>query len=142
MKKILFLIPLLLAGCTTTPTGQQVPDVATMQVVARSATYVGTRLWLEANPQDRVKFEAARLGLRALIAAGSFDAQQLTAVLSQLPVKELRGDLGTVVIDTAVVLWDQYGRQLASLDKQQVFNTYVLPVAQSILAGLDLAMGP
>jgi hypothetical protein len=77
-----------------------------------------------------------------LIAAGNFSAADLTAALQALPVKELQGGEGTLIVGEAVILWDQYGRQLASLDKAQVFQTYILPVAKAIYEGLDMALGP
>lgn len=160
MKNILILLSLsltltLAAGCKTmTRPGSTntvtVPDVELMKSTAQSAAFIGTTIYLNglgtdnipAHPEARAAFETARLSLRTLIAAGSFSPSDLTAVLKSLPVQELKGDAGTLVIGEAVILWDQYGRQLADLDKAQVFNTYVLPVAKAILNGLDLAMGP
>ena len=85
MKNIL-LIPIVAAllclpACTTTPTGQRVPDVLQMQTVAKSAAFLGTTIYLNGlppgipgHPQDRPQFELARTSLRTLIAAGSFSA--------------------------------------------------------------------
>lgn len=147
------------SGCktvTTTDPGTgatntvSVPDVKQMQIVAQSAAYLGTTIWLDglgdgtrvpAHPQDRAKFELARQALKILIAGGTFSAADLKEALLMLPVKELQGAGGNLVIGEAVVLWDVYGRQLANLDKAQVFSTYLLPVAQSILAGLNMALG-
>ena len=146
MRKLIGIIGLaaLLAGitgCSTTPTGQKVPDVKAMSAVAQSAAAIGSMVWLEHNPGDRATFEQVRTGLRILIASGTFQASDLTTLLRQLPIKELKGDSGTLIVGTAVTLWDVYGRQLTDLDKAQVFATYVLPVAQAILAGLDQGMG-
>lgn len=128
-----------LPACVTHP---NVPDVALMQAVAKNAAYVGTRLYLQNQPQKRPGFELARMSLRALIAAGQFSTDDLTKALQSLPIKELQGDTGSVIVGAAITLWDAYGRQLASLDKEKVFKSHVLPVAQSILAGFDLALGP
>lgn len=138
-------------GCTTTSTGQKVPDVALMQSVAKSATFLGTSIYLNglgdktrfpAHPESREKFETARTSLRILIASGTFTAADLTAALQALPVKELQGAEGTMLVGEVVILWDAYGRQLASLDKAKVFDTYILPVAKAVLEGLDMALGP
>jgi hypothetical protein len=128
------------AGCTTTPTGQRVPDVGAMTFTAQSASYVGARMWLREHPEDRSAFERSRDGLKILIAAGTFSAQDLTVALQKLPIRELRSDEGAVIVDVAVVLWDNYGRQLADLDKARVFDTYILPVAKAIYKGLDQAL--
>jgi hypothetical protein len=145
----------LVSGCTTVSnpdnSTSRVPDVAQMQAVAQSAAFLGTEIWLNglgdrtrvpAHPDDRTKFVMARDSLRALIAAGTFSSADLKAVLQQLPIKELQGSEGVLIVGEVVILWDRYGRQLASLDKAQVFETYILPVAQSILDGLNLALGP
>lgn len=144
-------------GCTTvqttnpdgTTSTSKVPNVAAMSSIAQSAVYIGTTVYLNgipptvaAHPQDRAAFETARTSLRALIAAGTFSASDLTASLQALPIKQLQGSSGTLIVGEAVILWDQYGQELVSLDKAQVFDTYILPVAKSILAGLDQALGP
>jgi hypothetical protein len=43
-------------------------------------------------------------------------------------------------VGEAVTLWDDYGRLLAKLDKHQVFESFVLPVAKAISRGLDMAL--
>jgi hypothetical protein len=128
-----------------------VPDAAMVQVVAttaKSAAYLGTKIYLEglpprlpAHPEAREQFELARTSLRGLIALGSFSAGDLTTALQTLPIQELKGENGTLLVGEAIVLWDTYGRQLASLDKAQVFEGYIKPVSQAILDGLDMALG-
>lgn len=138
------------AGAVVTNTvTQRVPDVAQMQTIAKSAAYLGTQVWLNglppslaAHPNDRAKFVIARNALQTLIAAGNFNATALTAALQNLPITQLQGANGTLIVGEAVILWDQYGQQLASLDKAQVYSTYVQPIAQSILDGLNMALGP
>ena len=144
-------VVLLLTGCATTGTNDTAllttvaktgtNDTALLTTVAKTASYVGTRVWLDSHPQDQAIFMEVERGLRVLIAAGEFDAAELTAVLKQLPVTELRGDTGAVIVDTAVVLWDSYGRKLADLDKQQAFTTYVLPVAKAVHEGMQMGLG-
>lgn len=128
---------------------KSVPDVAQMCTVAKSASYLGLEVWirgipptLPAHPQDLQKCITVRNSLKALIAAGTFSAGDLTSALQSLPINELKGDQGSLIVGEAVILWDQYGQQLASLDKAQVFDTYLLPVAQAILDGLNMALGP
>lgn len=135
------------ADGTTNIVTKSVPDVAQMQAVAKSAAYLGTTIWLQgippnvpAHPADLQKFVLARNSLKTLIAAGTFSAADLTSALQALPVKQFQGTNGSLIVGEAVILWDQYGQQLASLDKAQVFSTYILPVAQSILDGLNMAL--
>ena len=133
---------LLLPGCVTGPDGKKVPDVALMSSIAQDASYFGTTFYLQAKPEARPMFVLARDSLAGLIAAGQFSPADLTACLQKLPVRSLQGERGMIIVSAAVTLWDAYGRQLATLDQDKVFDTYVLPVAQSILAGLDLALAP
>jgi len=147
-------------GCktvvSTDPTGKtvtnRVPDQVAITIAAgaaKSAAYLGTKIYLEGlpprlagHPQDRDKFETARSSVKSLIAAGSFSSADLTAALQGLPIKELQGSEGTLIVGQAVILWDTYGRLLANLDKAQAFQAFVLPFAQAIADGLDLALGP
>jgi hypothetical protein len=129
----------------------KVPDQLAIQTaagVARSAAYLGTKIYLEGlppklagHPNDRQAFEMARTSVKALIAAGTFTSADLSAALQSLPIKELQGESGTLIVGEAVVLWDTYGRLLANLDKAQAFQAFVLPFAQAIADGLDLALG-
>jgi hypothetical protein len=141
------------AGPTGAPVTNTVtvPDVATMTKIAKSATYLGTSVYLNglgdktrvpAHPDARPQFELARTSVKALIAAGTFSAADLTAALQSLPVKELQGGDGTLIVGEAVILWDDYGQELAKLDQTKVFATYILPVATAIAEGLDMALGP
>ncbi len=164
IKLSLILIPILSlslfnTGCmhlasTTNPStgvvtpGASVPNVPLMCSTAKSAAYLGTLIYLnglppnlKGHPQDRAAFVTARNSLAALIAAGTFSSADLVTALQGLPVQELKGDGGTLIVGEAVILWDQYGQQLASLDKAQVFTTYILPVAKAIRDGLDMALG-
>ncbi len=133
------------AGVTVT---NSAPDVDAMASIAKSAAYLGTSVYLNGlpprlagHPQDRPAFVTARSSLKALIAAGTFSMADLTAALQALPVKEMQGSEGTLIVGEEVILWDQYGRQLARLDKAQVFAAYILPVAKAIYEGLDMALG-
>lgn len=126
----------------------RVPDVVLMAGIAKSAAYLGTEIYLQGipprvpgHPEARGAFETARNSLQTLIAAGTFSASDLTAALQSLPVKELQGAQGTLIVGEAVILWDEYGQQLANLDKAKVFPTYILPVAQALLDGLNMALG-
>lgn len=144
----------LTTGCVSTPrvsvsaNGTAVtntvsmPDPGALKFVAQEAAQVGTTLWLTGHPADRDKFELARTSLKGLIAAGSGSPADLQAALSLLPVDKLAGQNGSVLVSGAVVLIDAAGNKLTSLDKNQVWSGYVLPVALGLSAGLDAALGP
>jgi hypothetical protein len=131
-----------LTGCTTTSTGQKVPDAALMKATAQEAALIGTTLYLKDHPEQRPTFVTVRASVKALLDAGNFDAAALTASLQALPIKELQGNDGILIVGAAVTLWDAYGKQLAALDKNQVGVLYVLPVIQGVYDGLNAALGP
>ena len=140
---ILALLALFVQACATDPaTGKRVPDVDRMQSIAKDATAIGTRDYLTLKPEDRGKFIMARNALSALIAAGEFNAADLETALAQLPIKQMQGGKGAILIDSAIILWDAYGQEVTRLDKAQVFETYILPVAKSILDGLNIGLAP
>lgn len=139
---ILFAIVLLIpTGCTTTADGRRVPDVVLISAIAQSAASTGTILYLKSHPLDRPKFELARLSLRGLIAAGNGSPADLQAALSSLPISQLSGENGSVIVANAVVILDAAQKKIAELDRAQVWSGFVLPVAQGLLAGLDQALG-
>lgn len=128
------------AGCTTTPTGQSVPDPIVLRTVSQEAAALGGQFWLVSHPENRNEFELARASLAALIATGNGTPADLQKALAGLPIKQLEGSQGAVLISGAVVLLDAAGRQLIKLDSAQVWSAYVEPVAQGLLAGLDMAL--
>lgn len=145
MKYILTTIlalTLSLVGCTTTSTGQKVVDPAVLELIAQSASSTGAIFWLADHPEDRDKFELARKSLKTLIATGNGNAADLQAALAALPIKQLQGDKGVIIVSSAVTVLTLAGKELAKLDKGQVYSLYVLPVAQGLLDGLDQALGP
>lgn len=128
-------------GCTTTQTGKSVPDAVVLQAVAQEAASVGATFWMQAHPENRAEFELARTSLRSLVAAGNGSVADLQQALSDLPIKQLSGSSGQVIVSGAVVLIDAAGKELAKLDSAGVWSFYVQPVAQGLLAGLDQALG-
>jgi hypothetical protein len=131
-------------GCITTQTGQKIPDPVVLQTVAQEAASVGTTFWLQSHPDagTREQFELARTSLRALVSAGGGDIAALQNALSDLPIKQLSGTNGQVIVSGAVVLIDAAGKELLKLDSKGIYPNYVQPVAQGLLAGLDVALGP
>ena len=145
MKKTFALLSILallaMPACTTTPTGQSTVDPVVLQAISHEAAAVGATLDLAARPQDRGPMQLAQTSLKALIAAGSGNPADLQAALSSLPIAQLKGTQGAVIVAGAVTIIDAAGKQLATMDKAQVYNSYVLPVAKGVLAGLDQALG-
>jgi len=136
----------LTTGCKTTSnadgTTTKTVDPIVLQVIAQDASAVGTSVFLQTNPQYRPAFELARTSIKALLAAGNGSPADLQAALAGLPLAQLKGTQGALIVSSAVTLIDLAGRQLQAADKKQVWATYVQPVAQGIADGLDQALGP
>lgn len=127
-------------GADGTAVTNSVPDPTILRITAQEAAALGGQFWLAEHPENRPEFELARTSLAALIATGNGTPADLQAALAQLPIKQLEGSSGAVIISGAVVLLDAAGRQLVKLDSKQVWSAYVEPVAQGLLAGLDQAL--
>lgn len=138
---ILSIALILSPGCQTTPTGQTIPDPLVLQLTAQEAAAIGTQLWLGTHPNDRAQFETARASLRVLLGAGKGSAADLQVALSSLPIKQLSGTNGSVIVTTAAILISKGGQQLAKLDTAGVWSYYVEPVAQGLADGLDQTLG-
>lgn len=131
---------LVMGGCVTSPTGNRTVDPIVLTAVSQEAAAVGASLWLSSHPQDRAQFEFARTSLAALVALGNGSPADLQAALSGLPIVQLKGTQGSVIVSGAVVLLDTAGRELAKVDSSKIYDDFVKPVAQGLLAGLDQAL--
>lgn len=131
---------LVMAGCVTSPTGNRTVDPIVLTAVSQEAAAVGASLWLSSHPQDRAQFELARTSLAALVALGNGSPADLQVALSGLPIAQLKGTQGSVIVSGAVVLLDTAGRELAKVDSSKIYDDFVKPVAQGLIAGLDQAL--
>jgi len=145
IRKALLLLSLVatisFTGCTTTSTGQKVVDPAVLQGIAQSAASTASYIYLQSNPQDRDKFVLAQKSLQALIASGSGDVAGLQNALTTLPIKQLQGTQGAIIVANAVTVINIASKELTKLDKNQVASLYVLPIAQGLLDGLNQTLG-
>ncbi len=141
MNKALIPIALLfLSGCVSTPNGK-VLDPQLMAAIAQEATRVGSATVLAVHPEYRPQFEQAKEAVTALLAVGTADIGQLTAILGRLPIAEgPQGQIGIIIGQGFITLWGLYGEQVLALDKSASFTKFVQPVAQGILAGFDRAL--
>ena len=138
---ILSLSLLFLPACTTTPGGGTTLDAKTVASIAQEATRFGSATVLGIHPEYRPQFEIARDSLKALLAIGSADIAQLTAILKSLPIAEgPQGEIGIIIGQGFISIWGLYGEYVMTLDKKAAYAEWVKPVAMGILAGLDSAL--
>ena len=143
MKKLLSrtLIPLLivalslpsLTGCAMLKKNVT-PE--TLQLTLQTVAQTGASVRLANHPEDAPRFALAVGALNLLLADGQFSAADLQAALATLPVNELKGDTGTLIIDAAVVVY-----QLATGGKSPIESApYVVAAATGIRDGLKAAL--
>jgi hypothetical protein len=129
---ILLLACLSLVGCSTVPPNQ----TAQLAGIAEVAAFTGTAYYLADHPEKAPLFEAAKQALDGLINDGNSDPAAFSKALSALPIKELKGDKGVIVVGAAVILWDTYASQVTTLDQKQK----VMPVVIAVRNGLARAL--
>jgi hypothetical protein len=130
---ILLLACLSLVGCSTVPSDK----TAQLAGLAEVAAFSGTAYYLADHPDKAPIFEAAKQALDGLIADGNSDPIAFQKALANLPVKELKGDKGVIVVGAAIILWDTYAGQITKLDQAKK----VLPVIVAVRDGLARALG-
>lgn len=98
------LLVMFMVGCKTAPTDTQ--KIAFAAALAKSAVVMGVGYDLQANPEHRVAYEVAEQSLNMLLKNGNYDAAKLAAALQSLPVKELKGTQGALIISGAVSVFE------------------------------------
>lgn len=126
-------LALFLPACSTIPAGQQAADMAT---IAQLAAYTGARYDLIDHPDHKPFYVASVAALDLLIKDANYDPVAFANALKALPIKQLSGQKGDLVVGVAVILWDSYAARVISLNKA----TYVKAVVQATRDGLTLAL--
>lgn len=131
----LCLLPLFYCGTGCQMLQEKFSDPATIDFVAKrakNAAQIGVALDLKARPEHRLAFEAAVVALDGLLNRGDFTGNDLSAVLSVLPLDggELQGDEGVLLIGQVapIIILD-----IATLFG---FNIDSLPALKAIAGGI------
>jgi hypothetical protein len=120
-----------LPGCSTTDAN----TVARVAMVAELASYDGATLWLEEHPNDRSRFVAAEVALGYLENDPDVTPEKLRAALKDLPIKELRGRRGSMLMDNAIIIYDGLLAQRTQVDKLNL-----RPISSAIRSGIRRAL--
>ncbi len=130
----------LLTGCASIGSNPaaDAQRIQRLSTVAELAAFTGTQYWLGGHPQDRPYFALSLAALDSLLKDRNYDPQALTAALSSLPVKQLQGDKGALIVSAATILYDGYASEVVNLDKA----IYIAPVIAAIRNGLFRALNP
>jgi hypothetical protein len=97
---------------------------------------------LQYNPAYRLELELTRKSLRVAVDAGSTNLTDLQDALSHLPVSQLQGTNGAVLVSGGVTILDNTQRLIAKVDTKNLNGNLVLPLMRGLLAGLNQALGP
>lgn len=132
VKTPMLLIPLiftLFVGCTTTGLN-----------VSRSfgiAASIGTQYRLTKHPEDRPKFELAKVALDALIADGTYDPVKFNQVVKSLPKVQANITEG----DIALAIWNEVVVGGVMIGPEN-FRTVVISIRDGIARGLSIQDRP
>ncbi len=132
MRKILVLLPIvsIIAGCKTGPTPQGMGNLA------QFASYTGARVDMAKSTNHCAIYSSVTRTLDSMDASGNFDPVAFTAALQTLPIKELKDPRASILIGSAVILWDSYSSHIVSSNQLQT----VRPVLEGVNAGLKKAV--
>lgn len=90
-------------GCANPPTAKQ---LANIKAISRGAGELGTLYALRGDSSLRPAFEAVEQELGRLMEASDYDYGKFVAALQKLPISELRGEFGAVLISNGVLIFD------------------------------------
>jgi hypothetical protein len=127
---LLAAISLLLVGCKTGPTPQQMATAATF------AAYTGASIDLLSHTNHCVNYKAVTLKLDQLDAAGDYDPAHFVGALQGLPIKQLSDPRATLIIGETFLLWDIFSGQIVGTNQTQ----FVQPVLRGTDTGLKAAL--
>lgn len=92
-----------LFGCKTVNTPELVQFVAAR---AGDAARIATIVDLQAHPEHRIAFQAAKVAMDGLLRGTNYSSADFKAVLAKLPVKEFQGAQGAMVLEGALLVYD------------------------------------
>jgi len=132
MKNILALCALLLfTGCASTG-----PTTQNLSALVEVAAYTGSLVHIQDNPGDRPAFVVAYAAVEKLINSKNYSPTALAEALSGLHVREFKGSRGTLIVTSAVLLWDTYAPNIETIDSERK----VLPVLEALQRGIGKAL--
>lgn len=120
---------LLFVGCSTNLNVDSV--AARLEIVAEEAT----RYVLIENPEDRVKFEKALVGLKELEASGKVSVDSIVASLQAAGIDDLSSTRGRLIIATGSVLFYDY----TSASSQDI-DRNLLPIVKALRSGIERSL--
>ena len=125
-----------LVGCTTTSTTNSGVDINRVARILGVTAETASFIHLRSHPEDRPRFEAARSALSGLDAVGDYSPIRFAEALQALPLRELKGPDGVLIVTGAMVLWEEANAQFGSVSTPE----WVKPILQRVQGGIDNAL--
>lgn len=122
-------------GCTTTPEGKTVPDIARIALVTREAATIGTTEALIRRPEVKEKFVLVVAQLAVLEAQEDITVESLLAIVSQLPVNELKSDNARLAISSARLIVASAGWSDVTIVRAEQLRPVVTALREGMIAG-------
>lgn len=129
----------LFGGCASVPADGSAPrDTKRLEAIAKLAAFDGTVIYLKKHPESRATFELAHAELTKFVDdnGGQLSLGALLNVMDELPVKQLQGEYGAVIVGSAIILFDEFVG-----DKVEVDSAQLRPVAVAIRDGIGMGLG-
>ena len=110
--------------------------LASLATYAELAAYTGAGLDLSSRPANAVHYRVASEALKAALLDPAFSPSTLAATLAKLPVKELRGAKGALLVQPLIVVWQDLSSGALAVDSSTIART----VAAAVVRGFDSAL--
>jgi hypothetical protein len=138
VSMVAFLACLFQPGCANPPTAKQ---LANIKNISRGAGELGTLYALRGDSSLRPAFEAVEQELGRLMEASDYDYAKFVAALQKLPVSELRGEFGAVLISNGVLVFDLLAGLFWGPEKPLAVAASMEGLREGIRAALAVPVG-
>ena len=134
----LFLVLALLSGCATSSgqndglTDAKVKKIAT---IVELASYNGTYLFLENNPNDAKIFKEVAKNLDILL-EDEITLDKFLLIVKDLPIKELQSKEGRLIVENSIILFGVFQNDLIKLDQLEQVKK-LKPVILALKHGIE-----
>jgi hypothetical protein len=111
------------------------PSVDSVAGRLELAAAMATELTLENNPSERIAFERALAGLKAIEASGSATVQSIASALQAAGIDQLQSkDAKLIIAGSRIVFYDYLNATSAELDRN------LMPIVKALRSGIERSL--
>ena len=126
---------IIITGCTTTPEGKTVPDIARIAMITQEAATIGTQEALARKPEWKVQFAVVVVELTKLEAEADITVESLLRIISQLPVDQLSSQNARLAFSSARLLVAATGWSTVAIVRSEQLRPVVTALRNGMVAG-------